>query len=419
MECAPRLWKRLADWTCVVCEGKYGDPEADQVARDIGFVDHMFRFHLPSFPHQQYSRSPTNLLELAWLCQASIGASEEDRKQHHQRQESGVAPIETKLIQTWARATHAFGVFSSLDEYTQMDRRLALELETQPDVPRLQEAAHLFGWFGYILARVGDVYSPPAVPFSADHALVVRARAMLHTKLTSVLPDLIYDLSRPLLNGMFQPIAALWRFERQNPEDIGFIVQSKVLQTNLDAFPNDRAEYLKQYNLDPRTETDQCTDRAREQWYLAIFAYGFDQAINRSGNTITFLSHYVIHWSDWGSIKAHKILTTPKRMGRRALPVLLHLGVQHWAIWDPFTTLTLYIVKDIVHALALWQYLVAQPLYSNRLENNREVPELGWGVRALVEAAQADEVPLVLEEEQEAEALIREAVADMKMDVDE
>lgn len=379
-----REWHRLAQWVCAVCEKRYDTSEEAKVNSDIGFMDQMVRLHMPSFPHVRYSRNSTqtNILELGWMSQIAIGATAQERQAFR----LNPPPVrEINEIRRWGRSDHSLRSFRSLAHLTECEKQCVFELERNPDPARLQEAAHVFLWFNYILARVGDVYDIPAVPLplAATHPALKRARELLDTKLREVMPDLAYEAARGLLDGIYRRIASHWQYERQHPEDIGFVVQSKILETQLEESKGDRDEYISQYNLDLRKDADKLSDRCREQWLLALFAYKFDQSISRAGNTIHFLTHYVVHWSDWGTAKAHAILNGRKRMGRRILPVLLHLGIGHWVVWDPFTTQTRYVVSDVVHAIALWQWVVALPPYHNTLENGRQLPDLGWGIAAL------------------------------------
>ena len=408
-------WKRLAAWAVSVLENRW-----DETRRplDIGYVDHMIRYCLPGMPHRRYSRQSTNMIELAWLAQQSIVASAEDRELQAERVRYGVVAIGKPMLLEWMLPTHGFHAFNSLTEFTEMEKRVALELENHHSPELLQEAAHLFCWLNYIIARVGDIYQPLELPFGHTHAVVERARAFLDAKLVAKqLPDLVYSNSRPLLRGSFQGLASFWRYERQHPSQIGYVVRSRVLKEFLDRSETVRTEFVAQSNLDPSDEgaLANLTARAREQWYLALFCYSFDQGIQKQGNTISFRTHYVIHWSDWGTEKAHKLLTTNRRMGRPALPLLLHLGIGWWAVWDPVTTLTRFIVRDVVHALTLWMYVVVTAA-DNKLENGRVIPDLGWGVKALAEERVAH--PATIPPTREAVAQAEADATATPMDVD-
>lgn len=231
---------------------------------------------------------------------------------------------------------------------------------------RNEDACHFLCWRLYLQGIVSPLtveleYFPPISLGRVD-----LLRKELHTFMSEQQPERYYQIARHFVKGVYMVLASENRFLRKHPGEQGFLENAKVLEFDHPS-EEERAEIAKQLSLIPRKadHATQITPIAKQQWVLGAYVNRFEQKHKDKD----FCKSYLIHWREWGSVTAHERLRTKQRHGRQTLPLVLHLGEDHWRVRDQQNEKVSMRLKDVVEALVLWETLVRER-YEGRLEDD-------------------------------------------------
>jgi hypothetical protein len=305
-------------------------------------------------------------LEIAWVVLAMH--SEEPLEE-----EKAPEPLGAE----WLRPDQFALTFVSPAEMLKQEYHTAVAILSGEDMELLHQATRGFVWYRYLTQYVDLDRTLPCEKLleSQDDAVGILRQRLQQELGMPVHGEGLFDIAMPLIRGAFGWVGCVNAFRRRQPKQRDNMSLSDALQYDLRAHVDEIVTLNEQSQLRPSIADhwQRMIPRVQENWYLSMFMYRFNQDSTVALNKLEFRHHYLVHWSDIGTVEAEVRFRRRTLSGRPARPLLVHLGDQAWCVWDRRTRTTYCRTGDVVHALAAWTKLTWTD-YGGTLENGARIP---------------------------------------------